>query len=185
MGWLKLVGSLKIQVSFAKEPLFCRALLQKRPIFLGSIQAVATPQRQDWVSFLVVFRNRASTWASQQMLNQPVPQDFRNWLQKLGQFRNWASCQIGGFQSISIKHALISTQIAVNVHKKILNPTKNFSSFSNLLNFELERIVRFLNSLIGFRKHTRLIASFNCSQRTQKNPESYQKFLIFFKSSQF
>jgi len=31
MGWLRLVGSLKLQVSFAEYSLFYRALLQKRP----------------------------------------------------------------------------------------------------------------------------------------------------------
>jgi len=32
MGWLRLVGSIKLQVSFAEYRLFSRALLQKRPI---------------------------------------------------------------------------------------------------------------------------------------------------------
>jgi len=32
MGWLRLVGSIKLQVSFAEYCLFYRALLQKRPI---------------------------------------------------------------------------------------------------------------------------------------------------------
>ena len=31
MGWLRLVGSIKLQVSFAEYSLFYRALLQKRP----------------------------------------------------------------------------------------------------------------------------------------------------------
>jgi len=31
MGWLRLVGSLKLYVSFAEYSLFYRALLQKRP----------------------------------------------------------------------------------------------------------------------------------------------------------
>jgi len=43
MGWLRLVGSLKLQVSFAKYRLFYRALLQKRPMILRSILIVATP----------------------------------------------------------------------------------------------------------------------------------------------
>jgi len=34
MGWLRLVGSLKLQVSFAEYRLFWRALLQKKPIIL-------------------------------------------------------------------------------------------------------------------------------------------------------
>ena len=32
MGWLRSVGSIKSQVSFAEYRLFCRALLQMRPI---------------------------------------------------------------------------------------------------------------------------------------------------------
>jgi len=32
MGWLRLVGSIKLQVSFAEYCLFYRAFLQKRPI---------------------------------------------------------------------------------------------------------------------------------------------------------
>ena len=43
MGWLPLVGSFKSQVSFAGYILFYRAVLQKRPIFLGSLRIVATP----------------------------------------------------------------------------------------------------------------------------------------------
>ena len=34
MGWLRLVGSLKIQVSFAKEPYKETYILQKRPIYM-------------------------------------------------------------------------------------------------------------------------------------------------------
>jgi len=43
MGWLRLVGSLKLYVSFAESDLFYRALLQKRPIVLRSLLIVATP----------------------------------------------------------------------------------------------------------------------------------------------
>jgi len=43
MGWIRLVGSLKLQVSFAEYRLFYRALLQKRPIILWSLLIVATP----------------------------------------------------------------------------------------------------------------------------------------------
>ena len=41
-GWQRFVGSLNCQVSFAKEPYCCRALSQKRPGNLGSLQIVAT-----------------------------------------------------------------------------------------------------------------------------------------------
>ena len=43
MGWLRLVGSLKLQVSFAKEPYKREYILQKRPIILRSLLIVATP----------------------------------------------------------------------------------------------------------------------------------------------
>ena len=43
MGWLRWVGSIKLQVSFAEYLLFYRALLQKRPIILRSLLIVATP----------------------------------------------------------------------------------------------------------------------------------------------
>jgi len=36
-------SSLKIWVSFAEYSLFYRALVQKRPIFSGSLQIIATP----------------------------------------------------------------------------------------------------------------------------------------------
>jgi len=42
MGWLRLVGSFKIQVSFAKEPYKRDYILQKRPRILRSLLIVAT-----------------------------------------------------------------------------------------------------------------------------------------------
>jgi len=43
MGWLRLVGSFKLQVCFAEYGLFSRALLQKRPVMFRSLLIVATP----------------------------------------------------------------------------------------------------------------------------------------------
>jgi len=43
MGWLRSVGSLKWQVSFAKEPYKRDDVLQKRPIILRSLLIAATP----------------------------------------------------------------------------------------------------------------------------------------------
>ena len=51
MGWLRLVGSLQFQVSFAKYRLFYRALLQKRHIILRSLLIVATPYARDMVGY--------------------------------------------------------------------------------------------------------------------------------------
>jgi len=42
MGWLQLLGSLKLQVSSAEYSLFDRALLQKRPIILSILLTEAT-----------------------------------------------------------------------------------------------------------------------------------------------
>ena len=44
MGWLRLIGSLKLQVSSAKEPYKRDYVLQKRPIISRSLLLVATPQ---------------------------------------------------------------------------------------------------------------------------------------------
>jgi len=43
MGWLRLVGSIKLYVSFAKEPYERDDILQKRPIILSILLTVATP----------------------------------------------------------------------------------------------------------------------------------------------
>ena len=43
MGWLRLVDSLKLQVSFAKEPYKRDYILQEKPIILRSLLIVATP----------------------------------------------------------------------------------------------------------------------------------------------
>ena len=51
MGWLRLVGSVKLQVSFAEYRLFYRALLQKRPIVLSILLTVATPYTQETLHF--------------------------------------------------------------------------------------------------------------------------------------
>ena len=43
MEWLRSVGSIKSQISFAEYGLFDRALLQKRPIILSILLIDATP----------------------------------------------------------------------------------------------------------------------------------------------
>ena len=47
MGWLRLVGSLKLQVSFAEYSLFYRARLQKRPIIFRSLLIRSYPIQAD------------------------------------------------------------------------------------------------------------------------------------------
>jgi len=43
MGWIRLLGFSKSEVSFAEYSLLYRALLQKRPIISRSLQIVANP----------------------------------------------------------------------------------------------------------------------------------------------
>ena len=38
MGWLRLVGSIKLLVSFAKEPYNRDEILQKRPVIFSSVR---------------------------------------------------------------------------------------------------------------------------------------------------
>jgi len=45
MGWLLLVGTIKLQVSFAEYCFFYGALLQKRPIIVSILLTKATPYR--------------------------------------------------------------------------------------------------------------------------------------------
>jgi len=47
MRWLRLVSSLKTQVSFAKEPYTRDYILQKRPIFLRSLLIIAIHNKGD------------------------------------------------------------------------------------------------------------------------------------------
>jgi len=47
IGWLRSVGSIKLQVSFAEYCLFYRALLQKRPIIVSILLTKATPYAPD------------------------------------------------------------------------------------------------------------------------------------------
>ena len=56
MGWLRLVGSIKLQVSFVEYHLFYRALLQKRPIILSILLTKATPYHEyKWRHFISYF----------------------------------------------------------------------------------------------------------------------------------
>ena len=48
LGWLRVVGSFKLQVSFAKEPYKGDYIQQKRPIILRSLLIEATPYLSTW-----------------------------------------------------------------------------------------------------------------------------------------
>ena len=67
LGWLRLVGSLRLQVSFAKEPYRRDYILQKSPIFLRSLLLVATPYKI-CVSRLICPRTEATTFCREHIL---------------------------------------------------------------------------------------------------------------------
>jgi len=48
IGWLRLVGSLKTKVSFAKEPYKRDYILQKIPMISRSLLIIATPSVPNW-----------------------------------------------------------------------------------------------------------------------------------------
>jgi len=59
MGWLRLVSSFKLQVSFAKEPYKRDDILQKWPMILRSLLIVAPPYVFVVCSLYVVLRNQS------------------------------------------------------------------------------------------------------------------------------
>jgi len=65
MGWLRLVGSFKLKVSFAECSLFYTALLQKSPIILRCLLIVATPYQA------ACWRIIASSGCLRRQLTQP------------------------------------------------------------------------------------------------------------------
>jgi len=73
MGWLRLVGSIKLQVSFAKEPFKRDCILQKSPMIWSIVLTVATPylpadSHLNWVECLYIrmcilkFRKTLTVW---------------------------------------------------------------------------------------------------------------------------
>jgi len=60
MGWLRLVGSLKLQASFAKKPYKRDDILQKRRIILMSLLIIATPYSYSLEKKPLVFWSKAS-----------------------------------------------------------------------------------------------------------------------------
>jgi len=55
MGWLHVVGSFKLLVSFAKEPHERDDILQKRPIILRSLLIVASPENIQVIGILITW----------------------------------------------------------------------------------------------------------------------------------
>jgi len=53
MGWLRLVGSIKLYVSYAQYSRFYKALLQRRPIILRSLLIAATPYVNKYRAFFL------------------------------------------------------------------------------------------------------------------------------------
>ena len=61
MGWLRSVGSIKLQVSFAEYRLFYKPLLQKRPVILSILLTKATPYVRCLIYKSEMARNGAFT----------------------------------------------------------------------------------------------------------------------------
>ena len=61
MGWLQLVGSIKLQVSFAKDLYKRDYILQKRPIVLRSLLIVATPYVHSLEQFILEYTSNCAT----------------------------------------------------------------------------------------------------------------------------
>jgi len=62
MGWLRLVGSLQLYVSFAKEPCKRDYILQKRLRILRGLLIVATPYPIVPTSHIALYNNYMSLW---------------------------------------------------------------------------------------------------------------------------
>ena len=72
MGWLRLVGSIKLQVSFAEYRLFYRSLLQKRPINLSILLTAATPYHDVVTVRSHTHTHTHSTWSHVQSQDESV-----------------------------------------------------------------------------------------------------------------
>ena len=54
MGWLRLVGSIKLQVSLAEYSLFYRSRLKKRPMIVSILLTQATPHIQLYITIYTI-----------------------------------------------------------------------------------------------------------------------------------
>jgi len=81
MGWPRLVGSIKLQVSFAEYSLSYRSLLHKRPIILRSILTVATPYVYTYMfCFSDVVSGEVGGWGRVPFLKKSMsPTPRRKW----------------------------------------------------------------------------------------------------------
>ena len=71
MGWLRLVGSIKLQVSFAAYCLFYRALLQKRPVILSIQLTEATSYEKSLVFYQGTKEHSAAARCSGSLSKKP------------------------------------------------------------------------------------------------------------------
>jgi len=115
MGWLRLVGSLKLYVSFAKEPYKRDYILQKGPIILRSLLIVATPYH---MSQLATHRARRRT------LKSHLATHFSTESQLTTQFTTQASLQSFGYMPTAQKAAYYSiyhrSQLATHVARCLM-----------------------------------------------------------------
>jgi len=83
MGWLRLVGSLKLKVSSTEYSLFCRALLQKRPIIkehMGWLRLVGSLK-------LKVYSTEYSLFCRALLQKRPIIKDHMGCLRLVGSLK--------------------------------------------------------------------------------------------------
>jgi len=89
MRWRKSIGSIELQVSFAKEPYKREDILQKRPMILSSLLTVATPIRSRrrsvfiWIFRSISFPDRSFEWQGLHLLKWNFVQIFGESLKNL------------------------------------------------------------------------------------------------------
>jgi len=158
MGWLRLVGSLKLQVSFAKEAYKRDDILQKRPIILRRLLIVATPYyvRQSvlWhLSRQSVFRHHA-----RQSVFRHLRHDARQ----------------NVFQALStviFLKQISSKKISINLNKSV------FLNYLLLWDKIINPPLRFFVNQCFFQTFERLCAK-NKRQKTKTPPEISEFYLV-------
>ena len=189
MGWLRLVGSLKLQVSLAEYRLFYRALLPKRPIILRSLLIVATPYvnasflKCEYVMSHVWMRHGAHVNASCHTLECVVSHVYMHHVTHVN-----ASCyKCHTFSSKQAPHqpesttgfALQGLQVCMYIHHTHTHThtTVLLTHSSDLLTHKSDLLKRDLNSTLRVSRNFALQV-FHTQKRplyTQKRPICTQK----------
>jgi len=117
MGWLWLVGSFKLYVSFAEDRLFYRALLQRRPIIVRSLLTKATPYEN--VQEMCV-RNVLDTCSHVQEIHTIMSHTFKRCTSISHTFKKWTCANL---LNVLDTHLLNVQEILIHVHMYTPNPS--------------------------------------------------------------